>query len=272
MRLKDQVAIVTGGGGGLGEGICLCLAREGAHVVVSDVKQPLAEKVALKVRDTGRRSSAVQTDVRISDQCEKLVEHTLKGYGRMDILVCGAGVGGFVYRGESDAPPILENLPEKEWDLTMEVNLKGVFLCNRAVAGYFKKQRKGKIINISSIAGRKGIDWIPHYSASKAGVIVFTQAIALQLAPYNVNVNTVCPGVIRTPMWDTGAKVLSQSYPPFKGMSPDDVFQAVVQNMIPMKRSQSAEDIGNTVVFLASEEAKEITGQAINVDGGAIFS
>jgi NAD(P)-dependent dehydrogenase (short-subunit alcohol dehydrogenase family) len=134
----------------------------------------------------------------------------------------------------------------------MEVNLKGVFLCNRAVAAYFKKQRKGKIINISSIAGRKGIDWIPHYSASKAGVIVFTQAIALQLAPYNVNVNTVCPGVIRTPMWDTGAKV--------------------VQNMIPMKRSQSAEDIGNIVVFLASEEAKEITGQAINVDGGASFN
>jgi NAD(P)-dependent dehydrogenase (short-subunit alcohol dehydrogenase family) len=272
MRLKDQVAIVTGGGGGLGEGICLCLAREGAHVVVSDVKQQLAEKVALKVRDTGRRSSAVQTDVRISDQCEKLVGHTIKEYGRIDILVCSAGVGGFVYRGESDAPPILENLPEKEWDLTMEVNLKGVFLCNRAVAGYFKKQRKGKIINISSIAGRKGIDWITHYSASKAGVIVFTQAIALQLAPYNVNVNTVCPGVIRTPMWDTGAKVLSQSYPPFKGMSPDDVFQAVVQNMIPMKRSQSAEDIGNIVVFLASEEAKEITGQAINVDGGASFN
>jgi NAD(P)-dependent dehydrogenase (short-subunit alcohol dehydrogenase family) len=208
----------------------------------------------------------------LAEQCEKLVEHTINEYGRMDILVCGAGVGGFVYRGETDEPPILENLSEKEWDLTMDVNLKGVFLCNRAVTGYFKKQGKGKVINISSIAGRKGIDWIPHYSASKAGVIVFTQAIALQLAPYNVNVNTVCPGVIRTPMWDTGAKVLSQSYPPFKGMSPDDVFLAVVQNMIPMKRPQSAEDIGNIVAFLASDEAKEITGQAINVDGGASFN
>jgi meso-butanediol dehydrogenase/(S,S)-butanediol dehydrogenase/diacetyl reductase len=272
MRLKDQVAIVTGGGGGLGEGICLCLAREGAHVVVSDLKQDLAEKVSLKVQKTGRKSIALQTDVSMTAQCEALVEKSLGEMGQIDILVCGAGVGGFVYRGESEAPPILENISEKEWDLTIDVNLKGVFLCNRAVAAYFKQQKRGKIINISSVAGRKGIDWIPHYSASKAGVIVFTQAIALQLAPYNVNVNTVCPGVIRTPMWDTGAKVLSQSYPPFKGMSPDDVFQAVVQNMIPMRRPQTAEDIGNTVVFLASEEAKEITGQAINVDGGASFN
>ncbi len=272
MRLKDQVAIVTGGGGGLGEGICLCLAREGAHVVVSDVKLELAEKVAVRVKKMGQKSSALQTDVRKSDQCGKLIEKTLDEMGRIDILVCSAGVGGFVYRGESDEPPILENISEEEWDLTIDVNLKGVFLCNKAVAAYFKKQKRGKIINISSIGGRKGIDWIAHYSASKAGVIVLTQAVALQLAPYNVNVNTVCPGVIRTRMWDTGAKVLSQSYPPFKGMSPDDVFDAVVQNMIPMRRAQTAEDIGNTVVFLASEEAKEITGQAINVDGGAIFS
>ncbi|MBL7226296.1 MAG: SDR family oxidoreductase [Desulfobacteraceae bacterium] len=272
MRLKDQVAIITGGGGGLGEGISLCLAKEGAHVVVSDLKQGLAEDVARKVRETGRKSLAVQTDVRMPDQCKNLIEMGLAEMGRIDILVCGAGVGGFVHRPDSEEPPILENISEEDWDLTIDVNLKGVFLCNRAVAPLFRKQKRGKIINISSIGGRKGIDWIPHYSASKAAVIVFTQAVALQLAPFSVNVNTVCPGVIRTPMWDTGAKVLSQSYPPFKGMSPDDVFNAVVENMIPMKRPQTAEDIGKTVVFLASEEAKEITGQAINVDGGAILS
>jgi NAD(P)-dependent dehydrogenase (short-subunit alcohol dehydrogenase family) len=145
-----------------------------------------------------------------------------------------------------------------------------VFLCNRAIAPHFRKQKRGKIVNISSVGGRKGIDWIPHYCASKAGVIVFTQAVALQLAPLGVNANTICPGVIRTPMWDAGAKVLGQGYPPFKGMDPDGVFNAVVENMIPMKRPQSAEDIGNAVVFLASEEAKEITGQALNVDGGAL--
>jgi meso-butanediol dehydrogenase/(S,S)-butanediol dehydrogenase/diacetyl reductase len=273
MRLKDQVAIVTGGGGGLGEGICLCLAREGAHVVVSDVDLALAENVAQKVKEMGRESLACKTDVRMPDQCETLVKETLDKMGRLDILVCGAGVGGFSYWNEEEAPlPVLENITEEEWDLTIDVNLKGVFLCNRAVAPHFKEQKKGKIINLSSIGGRKGIDWIAHYSASKAGVIVFTQAVALQLAPYHVNVNTICPGLIRTPMWDTGAKVLAKSYPPFDGMNPDEVFQAVVQNMIPMKRAQTAEDIGNAVVFLASEEAKEITGQAINVDGGATFN
>lgn len=272
MRLKDQVAIVTGGGGGLGEGICLCLAREGADVVVSDVKLALAEKVAARVKETGRRSLAIQTDVRIANECQNLIEKTLKEMGRIDILVCGAGVGGFVYRVDSDEPPMLETISEEEWDLTIDVNLKGVFLCNRAIAPYFKQQKRGKIINLSSTAGRKGIDWIAHYSASKAGVIVLTQAIALQLAPYNINVNTICPGVIRTPMWDTGAKVLSQSYPPFKGMTPDEVFNAVVQNMIPLRRPQTPEAIGSAVVFLASQEAAEITGQALNVDGGAIFS
>jgi NAD(P)-dependent dehydrogenase (short-subunit alcohol dehydrogenase family) len=269
MRLKDKVAIVTGGGGGLGEGICLCLAREGAHVVVGDSNMESAQHVAAKVKEAGRNALAIQCDVRMANQCQKLVETALSEMGHIDILVCGAGVGGFVHRPDSEDPPILENISEEDWDLTIDVNLKGVFLCNRAVVPHFRKQRGGKIVNISSVGGRKGIDWIAHYSASKAGVIVFTQAVALQLAPLGVNVNTVCPGVIRTPMWDTGASVLSQSYPPFKGMSTDDVFQAVVQNMIPTGRPQTPEDIGNAVVFLCSEEAREITGQAINVDGGA---
>ena len=272
MRLKDQVAIVTGGGGGLGEGIALCLAKEGAHVVVSDLNQTLADEVAGKVKETGRKSLAIQTDVRMPDQCQNLIKKSLAEMGRIDILVCGAGVGGFSNRPDSEEPLMLENISEADWDLTIDVNLKGVFLCNQAVVPLFRKQKRGKIINISSIGGRKGLDWVPHYSAAKAGVIVFTQGVALQLAPYNVNVNTVCPGVIRTPMWDVGAKVLGQGYPPFKGMKPDDVFNAIVENMIPMKRPQTAEDIGNTVVFLASEDAKEITGQAINVDGGAILS
>jgi len=272
MRLKDQVAIVTGGGGGLGEGICLCLAREGAHIVVSDVDLALAEKVATRVKEMGQKSLALQTDVRIAKDCQSLIEKSLKEMGRIDILVCGAGVGGFVHRGDSEEPPILENISEEDWDLTIDVNLKGVFLCNRAMAPYFKEQKRGKIINISSIAGRKGIDWIPHYSASKAGVIILTQGIALQLAPYSINVNTLCPGVIWTPMWEKGAKVLSQSYPPLKGLKPDEVFKTVVQNMIPLRRPQTPEAIGSAVVFLASSEADEITGQAINVDGGCILS
>ena len=272
MRLNDKVAIVTGGGGGLGEGICLCLAREGAHVVVSDLKQGLADKVASKVKEAGRKALAVQTHVRKPNECRALTDTTLKEMGQIDILVCCAGVGGFALPGDTEKPAILENISEEEWSLTIDVNLKGVFLCNQAVAPHFKQQKRGKIINISSIGGRKAVDFIPHYCASKASVIVFSQAVALQLALFNVNVNTICPGVIWTPMWELGAKALSHTYPQFKGMSPKDIFDAMAQNMIPLKRPQTPEDIGNAVVFLASAEADQITGQALNVDGGAVFN
>jgi len=273
MRLKDKVAVLTGGGGGLGEGIALCLAREGARVVVSDMKQDLAEKVAGKVKEKGGQAIAVKTDVRVAADCEALMKLAAGKMGRIDILVCGAGVSGLSLRFDSEEPLLLENFSEEEWDLTIDVNLKGVFLCNRAVVPYFKGQKSGKIVNISSIAGRKGVESIPpHYCASKAGVIVFSQSVASQLAAYNVNVNTICPGIIWTPMWQEVARVLSISHPAFKGLPLDKVFGAAVEAMIPMKRPQMPEDIGNAVVFLASEEAREITGQALNVDGGTIFS
>lgn len=272
MRLKDKVAIVTGGGGGLGEGICLCLAEAGAHVVVSDINPDFMHQTVKKVLETGRKSFAVQTDVRKREECRRLVDTAIEKMGRIDILVCGAGVGGFAVQGDSGEPAILENISEAEWDLTLDVNLKGVFLCNQAVTPHFKKQKSGKIINISSIGGRKGVDFIPHYCASKSGVIVFSQAVALQLAPYNINVNTVCPGVIWTPMWREGARALSHTYPQFKGMAPEAIFETMVKHMIPMGRAQSPADIGHSVVFLASCEADQITGQAINVDGGAVMS
>jgi NAD(P)-dependent dehydrogenase (short-subunit alcohol dehydrogenase family) len=272
MRLIDKVAIVTGGGGGLGEGICLCLAKEGANIVVSDINPDFAYQTVKKIEDTGQKAFAVQTDVRKREDCHRLVEMTIEKMGKIDILVCAAGVGGFAAQGDTGEPAILENISEAEWDLTLDVNLKGVFLCNQAIAPQFKKQMSGKIINISSIGGRKGVDFIPHYCASKAGVIVFSQALALQLAPFNINVNTVCPGVIWTPMWRAGATAISHTYPQFKGMSPEAIFEAMVTHMIPMKRAQSATDIGNTVVFLASSEADQITGQALNVDGGAVMS
>jgi NAD(P)-dependent dehydrogenase (short-subunit alcohol dehydrogenase family) len=270
MRLREKVAIVTGGGGGIGEGICLCLAREGAHVVVSDFKQDLADSVANKVKAMGRNALSVKTDVRIASDCQVLIDTTLKEMGRIDILVCCAGVSGI--RLDSDMPDVIENLSEEDWDLTIDVNLKGVFLCNRAVVPLFKKQRSGKIVNISSMGGRRGTEILAHYCASKAGVIVFTQSVALQLAPFNVNANTICPGMIYTPLWKHAAHALSFSNPKLKEMSEKESFNAQVQNVIPLKRPQTAEDIGNTVVFLASAEAENITGQALNVDGGAIFS
>jgi NAD(P)-dependent dehydrogenase (short-subunit alcohol dehydrogenase family) len=275
MRLKDRVAIVTGGGGGLGEGISLCFAREGADVVVSDVKMELAEKVAAEVREKGRRSLAMQTDVRSASQVEELVSKTIAELGGVDILVCSHGVSGMTHREHApDEPTTLEGITEDDWDLTLDVNLKGVFLCNRAVAPHFKEKNAGKIINVSSVGGRKGSPQLFAYSISKAGVIALSQAVAQQLAPYSVNVNTLCPGIIYTPMWEEGARLLVKADPRIKhlNLEPKQALDAMVQAAIPFKRYQTAEDIGNAAVFLASDEASEITGQAINVCGGMHFA
>lgn len=272
MRLKDRVAIVTGGGGGIGEGICLCLAREGAHVVVSDQNQNLAEKVAAEISKMEQRALAIQTNVCRAKDCENLIELSLKEMGQIDILVCCAGISGYSDKTISNEMTRIENISEEDWDLTIDTNLKGVFLCNRAIAALFKKQKKGKIINISSIAGRRGSDWLPHYSASKAGVIVLSQVMAIQLGPYNVNVNTICPGFIWTPMSVIAGKIMSQTYPQFKDMNPTEVFNEIIKTRVPLGRPQTPDSIGQVAVFLASDEAQDITGQAINVDGGTVFN
>jgi NAD(P)-dependent dehydrogenase (short-subunit alcohol dehydrogenase family) len=268
MDLTDQVAVVTGGGGGIGEGVCLCLSKAGAHVVVSDINEELARSVSAKIVETGRRSLAVKTDVRHEDECDALVETTLKEMGRLDILVCSAGTAGAHLMVAGPGATDVENLPLEVWDLTVDVNLKGVFLCNRAVIPHFKKQKRGKIINISSVAGRQGGPNLPIYAASKAGVINLTQSIAIQLAPYNVNVNTICPGIIWTPLWAEGVDFAIKSTPELKDVPPEQVFDLMIKTAILFKRPQTPEDIGNLAVFLSSAEGREITGQAINVDGG----
>jgi len=265
MRLQDKVAIVTGGGGGLGEGIATCLANEGARIVVSDMNLAHAERVAGKLRDSGAEAIANRADVREADDCAGMLHATLESFGRVDTLVCNAGVDGLP---DSDEPPLLENIVEDDWDLVMDVNLKGVFLSCRAVIPYFKAEGRGRIINISSVAGRLGIEFLPAYAASKAAVISLTQSTALQLAPYHVNVNCICPGIIWTPMWERLAKYLSRTNPVFDGVSPADTYNAIVGQMIPFGKPQTPQDIGKAAVFLASDEASEITGQALNVCGG----
>jgi NAD(P)-dependent dehydrogenase (short-subunit alcohol dehydrogenase family) len=245
----------------------MCLAREGAHVVVSDLKLDLAEKVAAKVKERGRKALAIQTDVRDPDQCKEMVDVTVKEMGGLDILVANAGVDGLPI-DDAPASPLIEDIQEDDWDRVVDVNLKGVFLCNRAVAPLFKKKEAGRIINISSVAGRQGEELLVPYSATKAGVISLTQSIAVQMAPYHVNVNAVCPGIIWTPMWERLANYASKVVPGAEGAAPKDIYNLMIQARIPFKAEQTPEDIGNTVVFLASDEASEITGQALNVCGG----
>lgn len=272
MRLKDRVAIVTGGGSGIGAGICACMAKEGADVIVSDIDLASAEKVVEEICALNRKALAIRTDVRQDRECKDLMERTLREMKKIDILVCCAGVPGYSKKTYEEGVAQIENISEEDWNLTIDTNLKGVFLCNRAVAPYFKKKRKGKIINVASIAGRRGVDWIPHYSASKAGVIILSQAIAAQLGPYDVNVNTICPGNVWTPMSIVAGEVMAKTYPMFKDMNPAEIFNEVIRTRVPLRRPPALEAVGHAAVFLASDEAKDITGQAINVDGGCVFS
>ena len=271
MKLKDQVVIVTGGGGGIGEGICLCMARECASVVVSDYDLANAEKVAEKVNKTGQKAIAVQTDVRKSNDCIKLVEKTIEEFGKMDVMVCNAGVDG-VPLDNTKGAHLIENIREEDWDHVMDVNLKGVFNCCKACIPYLKERKSGKIVNISSLAGRKGVDTLLPYSASKAGVISITQSLALQLAPYHINVNTVCPSVVWTPMWKRVSRHMGKAIEGFAELNSEDFFNTVVISQVPFVRPQMPEDIGNAVVFFASKDAKEITGQALNVCGGSAMN
>ena len=263
MDLKDRVALVTGAASGIGRGICLVLAEQGADVVVADVRVDDAKRVVAEIQAKGCEAMACGVDVTKKASVDAMVEETLERFGRIDILVNGAGVVG--------APGWIDSQVsrEEDWDAVYEVNVKGVVLCSEAVEGHMKECRSGKIVNIASRAGRQGVPWFSHYSASKAAVINWTQAHAMRLGPYNINVNCVCPGVIWTPMWDTIARQRRKELPELSGLSPRQVFEKLVATDNPLGREQTPEDIGWAVAFFASDQAKNITGQALNVDGGS---
>jgi glucose 1-dehydrogenase len=246
LRLQDKVAIVTGAGSGNGRGIALRLAEESARVVVADVSERGAQETAAMIEALGRQALVVRTDVSRREQVEALVSAAVDRFGQIDILVNNAGV-------ESMAP--LLELPEAEWDRVLDVNLKGPFLCTQAAAREMVKVgRGGKIVNIGSICSAVALAGEAHYIASKGGLLMLTKAMALDLAPYSINVNAVGPGVIETAMT---ANSLS---------NPEQV--AMFFNHIPLKRIGKPRDVANAVLFLASDEADYITGTILYVDGG----
>jgi len=256
MRLPDKIAIVTGAGQGLGEAIALRLAREGCNVVVADINFPAAQDTAEKIKKMERDSFAMKTDVTKSEQVRKMVEETVKRFGRLDILVSNAGI--------LKSYEITE-FPEEDWRRIIDVNLIGYFLTAKEAAKVMKKQRSGVIIQINSKSGKKGSLWNSAYAASKFGGIGLTQSIALDLAPYGIRVNAVCPGnLLDSPLW---VNSLYEQYARKWGISKEEV-RKKYESQVPLGRGCRYEDVTNVVVFLASEEASYMTGQAINVTGG----
>lgn len=240
---KDKVALVTGASRGIGRSIALALAAEGAKIVAVDLGLEETEKLAEEIRAQGGEALAVQGNVTVAADTEKMIDAAVEKFGRVDILVNNAGI---------TRDGLLLRMKDEDWDAVLTVNLKGAFLCSRAAAKVMTKQRYGRIINIASVVGQMGNAGQANYCASKAGLIGLTKSNARELAKRNVTVNAVAPGFIATAMTD---------------VLPEKVKQELMAQ-IPLERLGSADDIANAVLFLAAERSGYITGQVIGVNGG----
>ena len=248
MQLKDKTAIITGAGRGMGRTHALALAKEGANVVVSDISLEGCQKVVDEIKSAGNEAIAVKCDVTKKQEIEDMVKHTLDKFKKIDILINNAGILQF--------KPFLE-LTEEDWDKMLAVNLRGYFLCSQACAKEMVKQKSGAIVNISSIAmGQVGVGFsqITHYCAAKGGITAMTEAMALELSPFNIRVNAIAPGAIDTPM------VAATKQDP-------KVLEGTLAR-IPMHRMGNPEEVSNAVVFLASDKSSYMTGSVVVVDGG----
>lgn len=260
MRLKDKFAVVTGAAMGMGKAIAEMLAAEGAIVAVTDLNEELAKETAEEIRKNGAKAEAWKLDVTDRPQIKKVVAEIISRFGRIDIWVNNAGI--------STMTPFLE-LTEQEWDIMHSVNGGGVFFCSQEVAKHMvARGGGGKIINNASMAGKRGgnAPFLAHYVYTKFGVIGLTQAMAKELAPYGITVNAVCPGYVATPMQQRELVWEGK----LRNMTPEAVFQSYIDDT-PLGRIETADDIAKVVTFLASSDSDFITGEAINVNGGAFM-
>ena len=258
MLLKDKIALVTGIGTGMGKAIALRYAREGAHVVGAEIDEASGQQTAAELSAHDRRGLFVKTDMGRLADIKATVAKAVDTFGQIDILVNNAGVTrslGFF------------DVTEEDWDWIHSVNAKGVFFCMQEVARDMAKRNEGRIVNIASIAGKgfRGTSNIS-YAGSKGAVIAMTRIGASQLARHNINVNAICPGATRTSLYDRVMEQLTER----EGISEAEAI-ARMDASIPLKRSNTPDDIANMAAFLASDEARNITGQSFNVDGGLMW-
>ncbi|MCH8185856.1 MAG: SDR family oxidoreductase [Chloroflexi bacterium] len=259
--LTGKTALVTGAGSGIGRGIALMLAAQNASVAVTDVDEARASEVADEVPGT---TMARQLDVTDAAAAQRVVDSIVSTWGALDILVNNAGVG-------SAANRTVGADREEDWDVTFAINVKGTVHCCDAVIPHMRERRSGKIITIASMAGHAGRRSTGAYAASKAAVLRYSKGLAATLAPDNINVNVICPGAVWTRFQEAGALARQKSDPSLAGQNTEQIFEAQYQSVIPLGRPQTPEDIGKMAAFLTSEDACNVTGQCIHVDGGVIL-
>jgi NAD(P)-dependent dehydrogenase (short-subunit alcohol dehydrogenase family) len=257
MELSGQVALVTGAGQGIGKAAALALAKAGADTVVTDINEASVKETAAAIAATGRSVLAIRADVGKLDEIDRMVREAVARFGKIDVLVNNAGVTRRAY---------IMDLTEDDWDRIFRVNAKGVFFCLQRVAREMIPRRSGCIINIASIAG-KGFPGTSNaiYAASKGAVISLTKTAAQQLGRHNINVNAVCPGIVRTALYAEMVRVIAEK----EGASVEEIERRGTEN-VPLRRANEPEDIADMIVFLASPGARNISGQAFNVDGGLV--
>ncbi len=252
MLLASRVAIITGGAIGIGRGIALKFAEEGCSVVVADIDAIEGKKTAEEVSKKGGEGIFASCDVTINRQVQDMVGKAISKFGKIDILVNNAG-------GVSGPKGSIDDVSEEQWDKSLNLNLKSAFLCCKAVVPHMKKNKYGKIINISSLGAIHPAVSVVHYHSAKAGVLGLTYNLAFELAPFNISVNAILPGPIRTPFWEPVTRDIPDK---------DAFFAEIAKKEVPMQRIGTPEDIAGAALFLASELSAFVTGETINVAGG----
>lgn len=244
-QFEGKVALVTGAARGIGQATALKLAAGGADIALCDLQVDWIAETEAKVKELGRRAESFSMNVAQSEDVTRAVGEVEKAFGRIDILVNNAGI---------TKDGLLMRMSEEDWDNVLDINLKGTFLCSKAVSRIMMKQRSGAIVNVASIIGLIGNAGQCNYSASKAGVIAFTKSLAKELAARNIRANAVAPGFISTKMTDN---------------LPEDVRNKMLEN-IPLKRFGSPDDVANVIAFLAGDDAAYVSGQVVTVCGGMV--
>ena len=258
MKLEGKVAVITGGGKGIGKVIALNFASEGADISLAARSTAKMEEVAEEVTSLGRRALVTTTDITKVSNVERMVNRTIEQFGKIDILVNNSGIAG--------PTAYVHEITPEEWDTTFQVNLKGAFLCCKTIVPLMIKQGGGKIVNIASLTGKRPLPMRTPYCATKMGIIGFNRSLASELGKFNINVNAICPGFVEGPRIDMVIKNAAKA----EGVPEDEVRKRFI-SASPLQRMVTADDIAKTALFLASDASKRITGQDINVTAGVIM-